>query len=188
MKSNGSKHLKQSKGFSLIELMIALVVLGFAVAAGFSALRSGLDRLTRLRDAADRDGDAAIALALLAKDARAAMLDDARPTLFVGYHDDATGKDRLQLSLADADVEYFVAADRVLRRRTGARTVKLCTNVDRFKFNFFDGISWKSEWGWDDERHRPYAGIRGLPVALRVTLDDTTVTMPIMTALLNARP
>lgn len=202
-----SRFGRRTDGFTLLEVLIALAVLGLAVVCAGRVLQTSLLRFRRLSRDNRGQRETAVALALLSRDIRSALvLSERADTLFAGHHE--AFADRLDFSRAGrlpapnlpiSMVSYFVDEDvrtgeRLLRRSADTRTVDLCGHVSRFTVRYFDGQTWKDEWGWDAGLKKPLAGIRGLPLLVSIDLviqeagaesyEETSV-IPVMTAVLN---
>lgn len=180
--------------FTLPEVVLAIALLALAAAAGFDALRAARVRLGAIQENAERQSDQAIALALLGKDLRCAILPEDDPaSLFIGSKRldfSRTGVSGDAGSGDTVEVGYFLEPEAgtgipALWRWTENRTALLCPYVTDFELRYFDGETWSDRWGWDEENKRPVQGIRGLPLMVSVRLNGTTVVFPVMTALLN---
>lgn len=206
---------RRTEGFTLLEVLIALAILGLAASCAYRVLQTSLLRFRQLSRENRGQREAAVALALLSRDIRSALVLSERPdTIFAG-HPEALG-DRLDFSravggsspdLGVSTVAYFIDEDvrtgeRFLQRSVeaggdaaaNARTVEVCRHVARFSVHYFDGESWKDAWGWDATRKKPFAGIRGLPLLVSVDLVlqdagagryEQTCVIPVMTSVLN---
>ena len=209
-----SRFERRTEGFTLLEVLIAFAVLALTASCAYSVLQTSVGRFRRLSRENRGQREASVAVALLSKDLRSALVLSERPdTLFAGHHE-ALG-DRLDFSRAgglpapDLAVSFLAYAvdedvhtgERLLRRTvdggsdpTRGRSVEVCRHVSRFAVRYFDGESWKDEWGWDASRNKPLSGIRGLPLLVSVDLviqapgaeryEESSI-IPVMTALLN---
>ncbi len=196
------RHLKSCvdlrSGFSLVELLLTLALLGLAAAAGYSALRTAAVRLDGIIDRAVHESDEAVAAAIIARDIRSACLsgDDGR-TYFSGH---ARGAEpQLDFTRAAVDpnimeVEYAAKKNsqtgrlEIWRRTNTAETGEpLLGDVEAFELRYFDGNAWQPSWGWDDEYNRRLQGIRGLPAAVAVQINGLKIIVPVMTAVLNKK-
>lgn len=215
---NSKRCGSRARGFSLIEVLLALVVLLMGAAAGRQALRAGMDRFKQFENRAVSQDEAAIALAVMARDIRCAFLDGAdNLTAFAGRRDAQTGFDRLDFvrtASGGADetkneAGYFLQRNTAangweLMRRSqpgldpdllaGGSQKVLCGRVENFRARYFDGQSWRQEWGWDAGTGAPTRGIRGLPLLVSLEIETrapngTVFTkksvVPVMSAMIN---
>src|SRR5689334_8438057 len=89
MKKYFTSMARKNSGFTLIEVMMALLIMGVAAACSYDILRTGLIRAKHLQAETREKREAAIALALLSRDIRSAFLNsDQAGIRFVGHHDD----------------------------------------------------------------------------------------------------
>src|SRR5438552_1577887 len=83
-----------SKGFSLIEMIIGLMILGLIAIASHDILKTSATRLKKLHELNDNETEGRTALALMKKDLRCAYLSSDLPnTIFVGRKDGTTRLD-----------------------------------------------------------------------------------------------
>lgn len=208
-------HACTNKGFTLIEVLMALGIMTLAAICAYDFLRSGLLGFRTLEKESIVQRESSIAFALLSRDLRSSYLSNDDPqTRFVG-HPMADGDQISFVRMAgspDRDpkkesIRYELIADgntgrSILRRTSGndfsdfEHSTDLCSGVESFRVKYFDGSSWQDEWGWDAAQNKPFDGIRGLPLVISVHLRfknssnetiDETQTIPVMTPLLNSR-
>lgn len=191
--------------------MLTMALLGLATAAGYSALKSGALRLGHLLNSSTQKSDETVALSLMARDLRCAFLSveevSNRPTtILLGRESEVKGFDRIDLTTtvgsgeSTGEAGYSIEQEKtkgtfkLIRRAqkvadddllTGGSSTPLCADVAIFKLLYFDGKSWRNQWGWDHEKNRPMEGIRGLPLLVSIQLNETTTLVPVMTSLLN---
>lgn len=194
-------------GFTLVEVLLALTVLGFVAAAAHSAVGAFLRRFDSLTTDVGHRNAADLALILMERDVRSAFVSSEREWTGFAGRPGAAG-DRIDFSRSDGD-QPFAVVGYVLRpaengsfelwRRVneqptdlliGGRETFLCGAVTGLSFRYSDGATWKDAWGWDAGRERPTSGIRGLPllVEARISLASAPPVvrvMPVMVSALN---
>lgn len=192
---------------------MALAIMSVTAACAYDLLRSGLVRFRQMDSLALQKEEASVALTLLSKDIRCAMMSPDRPEIrFVGY---ANGLgEHLEFYRpgllsenreSQESIEYLLMAntetgEKILRRTATSnfldkpRSSDLCDHLQSFEAKFFDGKNWQTTWGWDEAQNKPFEGIRALPLLVAVTLTFTSADhkswqaqrlIPVMTSVLN---
>lgn len=186
----------KNAGFTLVEVMTALAILGFAVAGAASAFGSFTRRFDERARETRGHASASLALSHLERDLRSAVVDaDNTETGLIGRPDG-----HLQLTrTSSGDPDSIVTVHYSLRKnddawhwwkRTGDQERRLCGPLQNMTVRYFDGTGWKNSWGWDPGSEQPSSGMRGLPVLVRVELTMTEAhpvsrTIPLMVAAFN---
>lgn len=165
-------HLKWSakRGFTIVELLLTLALFGMTAAAGYSAVRVVIVRLNGIMADVVNHGEESIALASLSRSLRGAFLEtDDENSFFIGRPSSKKGFHEITFTTRDIG--------------GGVKSV----TFEASDASYFDGVTWRPQWGWDAENRRAVRGIRGLPVAVRVRVGESERVMPVLTAVLNCR-
>ncbi|MBA7479734.1 hypothetical protein ES707_15170 [subsurface metagenome] len=185
----GSNRIKNSSGFTLIELVVAIAILGIIVTVIYSSFTSVVALITRSDNTDESFQLARVVFDRIGRDFLCFYRHDST-TVFLHAVDDFTSgydNDRIDFLTASyipgpsdppagdvIEVGYFLDPDEsgILIRRVditpdkkpeqGGYLIPIADNVAGFDVEYFDGEEWYSEWG--EERKKL------LPKALRITL------------------
>ncbi len=179
----------RDSGFTVVELLIAVVFMTLLIAIAQEALRQAARETDQVEDALK--AELTRALDVIATDLRCATLDNNDPSsVFASRSED--GFHRVDFVRAGGesddpafdDTGYVVRAispgNHELWRRSndrqkenaanGGLAARLCSGVQTFSVQVFDGDGWKEDWGWNSAENAPAQGIRGLPLVVSVRL------------------
>lgn len=199
--------MKRQAGLTQIELLMAVTVMGATLTCAFDALKIGRLRLEQTVAQSVLDSAGRTAFNIIARDIRCAYIDPNRHDTCFAAPPDKTSFAQLDFTRAtptsDVDQDYTTIGYRVKRnattnepelwRQKNNGDSLLAGGVRAFDLKFFDGETWRNDWGWNQAEHRPAKGIRGLPllvsVHLALTSDgadfDVTRRIPVMTSVIN---
>lgn len=194
-------------GFTLIEVLFTILLLVLVSMVGFESLRAGTLRFQSLVRSARPEADLSFALTVMAKDLRSAFVSsDIDESMFVAPPNEGRPGSRLRFTrrlmdtsndrLQEMGYELIRAANQTwaLWRRSDGKKDLLVEGLTAVSFSFYDGQSWRQDWGWNRDENKPLRGLRGLPLMVSVKLTfgkedgsplEMERMMPIMTAVIN---
>lgn len=171
------------RGFTYVELMVAITLMALVTAAVFSTVRFCASRFQlQMKNIVDTSQDA-ILRALLRRDLRMAS-DPTDQVPFVGrsyeFHFFKSGTRPESL----VELTYRLT-DHECIRDENKQSTRFPLNKINAHFDYFDGQTWTSDWGWNNGTAQVAQGIRGLPVAVRLTASKEKFIFPLLVAVLN---
>jgi len=170
--------LSKPKGFTLVEVLIALAIMAMIVASTFTIFRSASkswqkgearsQRYQNARNAVSRIG-AEISQAVINSNALCKFTGDKNKISFISFVSTDSGVFEL------SEVEYWLdGAKRLLMRNdevepdydfgTYDHSDILSDNISELEFSYFDGLAWLDVWNSDE------ASEIGLPKAVKIKI------------------
>ncbi len=127
-----AKKIRSSKGFTLLEFILVIMLLGFIAASGSEILVSAYQAAYTSRDLGELDWQGRIGLARMAKEVRLIRSNRAADLNLTASDD---------FAFTDVDnnlVRFFQSGSQVLRQENGGTARALVTKVNAFSVQFLD--------------------------------------------------
>lgn len=179
--------MKNRRGFTLVEVMIALLIGSVVVLLAYSTLRAGLDVQERVTTAREADETTTAMRAMLADALRHAMTADARDPRGLHTEADVSGRQtafsfvsrgitaplggsaQWQLGLSADSVGVTLAATSLDSALTPLRLTSRSAHSFAVRFLARDDAEWRTDWN-DPTRLPAAVEVRFLDIAGRETM------------------
>ncbi len=178
LRNRSIEHRAESRGFTLVEVLISLAILAMIVASTFTIFRSASKSWQKGEARSERYQNARSAISRISAEISQAVINanslckftgDKNRVSFVSFV--STGSGVFELS----EVEYWLdSAKRLLMRNdeidpdydftTYGHSDVLSDNISELEFSYFDGLVWQDAWNSDQA-----SGI-GLPKAVNIKI------------------
>ncbi len=170
--------MQVKKGFTLVEILIALAILAMIVASTFTIFRSASKSWQKGETRSERYQNARNAIGRISSEISQSVINNNALCRFTGEKNEisfisfiSTDAGVFELS----EIEYWLDGARKLLMRnddidpdydftTCDHSEILSDNISELEFSYFDGLAWKDAWSSDQS-----SGV-GLPKAVRIRL------------------
>lgn len=180
----------RQKGFTLVEILIALAILAMIVASTFTIFRSSSTSWQKGQTRSERYHNARVAVGRISKEISQAVISENSLSRFIGEKKEvsfisfvSTAAEVFEL----AEIEYWLDRDQKLLMRnedvepdydfsTQEHSDILADNISELEFSYYDGLDWKDTWdsdlaGDDEEGDAGQTETQGiLPKAVRIRI------------------
>ena len=175
--------LPDKRGFTLVEILIALAILAMIVASTFTIFRSSSRAWQKGEERSERYHTARVAMGKMATEISQAVMSDDGLSKFLGRSSEisfisfvSTAQGVFEM----AEIEYWLDEDHKLLMRneeidpdydfsTQDYSDILADNISEMEFSYYDGLIWSDTWDSDEEgEDEDSKGQRVLPKAVKI--------------------
>ena len=175
--------LPDKRGFTLVEILIALAILAMIVASTFTIFRSSSRSWQKGEERSERYHTARVAMGKMATEISQAVMNEDGLSKFIGSPSEisfisfvSTAQGVFEM----AEIEYWLDEDQKLLMRneeidpdydfsTQDYSDILADNISEMEFSYYDGLLWSDTWDSDEEGEDEEGKEQGiLPKAVKI--------------------
>ncbi|NQV04605.1 MAG: prepilin-type N-terminal cleavage/methylation domain-containing protein [Candidatus Omnitrophica bacterium] len=157
--------LPDKRGFTLVEILIALAILAMIVASTFTIFRSSSRSWQKGEERSERYHTARVAMGKMATEISQAVMSEDGLSKFVGRPSEISFVSFVSTAqgvFEMAEIEYWLDKDQRLLMRneetdpdydfsTQDYSDILADNISEMEFSYYDGLLWSDSWDSDEE-------------------------------------